>query len=122
MNTETTSAPHPLRATFKSTVDAILANQVGERGQPPLGPKGEKRDGWTWRQEDSVELITTLTIEVSSLANNDGEIKDADLAVFRDLINHPINPSAFRQRLEDKGRVPKGEGRKSLKQSNADLF
>lgn len=112
---------HPLRAAFRDAVDAALASQIEKRGQPAAGPKGEVFKGWSWNQNDSIEVIAQLACELSSLAKADG-IADEDLLVFKDLINHPINPSAFRQRLEARQRIPKGEGRASRREENADLF
>jgi len=117
-----TNKQHPLRGSFKDNVDNILKEQCSARGNPPAGPKGEVRSGWTWGQADSIELIAALAAELVSLAEPDGSIKPEDMTVFKDLINLPVNPSAFRQRLEAKQRIPKGEGKVSLKASNADLF
>ena len=119
MNNEA-KAEHPLRAAFRDGVNAILDGQKEAKGQPPLKADGKPFDGWGWTQDDSIELVASLTTELVSISNN-GEVSDADLAVFKDLINHPINPSAFRQRLESKGRIPKAD-KKDVKARNSDLF
>lgn len=111
---------HPLRAAFRDGVNMILKEQQATKGTPPKKADGSAYDGWQWTQDDSIELVAHLTGELASLTDN-GEVKAEDMAVFKDLINHPINPSAFRQRLEAKGRIPKAD-KKDVKSRNSDLF